>query len=58
MSGIGRKPDDKWALPLNHWCHMSQHQYGDEVAWWRERGISDPFALAIEHYERFKRSPK
>ena len=57
ITGIGRKPDDKWALPLWHWCHMEQHRHGDEEGWWRERGI-DPFALCIETYKRFKRTPK
>ena len=54
MAGMGAKPDDKWALPLNHWCHMAQHAHWGELQWWRERGIADPFALCIAYYQRFK----
>jgi hypothetical protein len=53
--GLGEKPDDKWALPLKHSCHMEQHQHGNELDWWRWRGVVDPFALAIKHYRRFKK---
>jgi hypothetical protein len=34
---------------------MNQHDHGDEIGWWRSRGVSDPFALAITYYERFKK---
>jgi hypothetical protein len=55
ISGLGRKPDDKWALPLNHRCHMDQHRHGDEQGWWRDRGVADPFALCLQHYRRYER---
>jgi hypothetical protein len=42
--GIGRKPEDRWALPLCHWCHMTQHSMG-ERAYWDQLGI-DPIAVA------------
>jgi hypothetical protein len=54
-AGIGAKPDDKWALPLLHECHMQQHAHGNELDWWQFRGVRDPFALAIRHYRQFKR---
>jgi hypothetical protein len=56
--GIGQKPDDKWALPLWHACHMDQHAHGNEIDWWQFRGIRDPFALAIRHYREFRRRHK
>jgi len=53
---MGQKPDDKWALPLKHQHHMAQHDHGDELGWWAARGVRDPFALAIEYYQRYQRS--
>lgn len=55
LTGFARKPDDKWALPLKHAHHMNQHQHGYELGWWKIRGIADPFALCIEHYERYQK---
>jgi len=54
ITGIGIKPDDKWALPLKHAHHMDQHN-NNELDWWRARGVADPFALCIEYYRRFKK---
>jgi hypothetical protein len=54
ITGIGRKPDDRWALPLNHWCHMAQHRH-NELQWWADRGVKDPFALCLKFYERYQR---
>jgi len=34
---------------------MLQHGM-NELEWWRARGIADPFALAIEYYQRYLRS--
>ena len=56
-SGGGR-PDDRWALPLKHFHHMDQHRHGDELGWWAALGISYPFALAIEHYQRYQKERK
>jgi hypothetical protein len=42
--GLGAKPDDRFALPLCHTCHMEQHR-GSEIAFWRARGI-DPLRVA------------
>jgi hypothetical protein len=33
---------------------MAQHAHWGELAWWKERGVLDPFALCIEYYQRFK----
>jgi hypothetical protein len=33
---------------------MAQHGQ-NELEWWAARGVSDPFALAISYYERFKK---
>ncbi len=53
MTGMGRKPDDKWALPLKHSHHMAQHDHGDELGWWSAHGVKDPFALCMKYYARF-----
>lgn len=47
--GIGRKPDDKFSLPLCHACHMEQHR-GNELEFWRSRGIVDPLKIAATLY--------
>jgi hypothetical protein len=52
--GIGEKPDDQWALSLLHAHHMDQHAHGNELEWWKARGIDDPFALARRYFERWK----
>lgn len=54
MTGIAAKPDDRWALPLLHAHHMEQHQH-NELDWWRTLGVTDPFQLAIDHYERYRK---
>lgn len=55
VTGGGRKPDDMEAIPLNHGCHMRQHAYGDEAAWFAAHGIKDPKALAKRYYARYRR---
>ena len=54
-TGFGRRPDDRWALPLKHAHHMNQHAFGDELGWWLIRRVEDPFALCIEHYEKYQK---
>jgi hypothetical protein len=44
QTGIGRKPDDRWVVPLCHRCHMTQHSRGERI-WWQEKGI-DPVRVA------------
>lgn len=56
--GGGRRPDDRWALPLKHAHHMAQHAHGNELEWWTAHGVSDPFALCIEYQQRYNRSKK
>jgi hypothetical protein len=46
ITGTGIKPDDQWALPLCHGCHMRQHAIG-EVPFWAEIGIS-PLIMAVD----------
>ena len=53
--GLGEKPDDRWALPLTHACHMAQHEYGSEVGWWFDVKLIDPFTLAIKTYRKYMR---
>jgi hypothetical protein len=53
-NALGRKPDDRWALPLKHQHHMAQHYYGDELGWWEAQGI-DPFELCLTYYKRYQR---
>ena len=48
--GWGR-PSDQWATPLCSRCHREQHEFGNELAWWKSKGI-DPFMLAITLKER------
>lgn len=51
-TGLGERPDDRWALPLCRWHHSHQHRSG-EVKWWQDRGI-DPIEVAIRLYaERY-----
>lgn len=46
-TGMGEKPDDKWALPLCGRHHREQHAFGNELAWWASKGIN-PFLLAMK----------
>jgi hypothetical protein len=55
ITGTANKPDDCWALPLKHHHHMAQHAYGDELGWWAEHGVSDPFLLCQRYYERYRK---
>ena len=54
FNALGRRADDKWALPLRHSCHIQQHAFGNELSWWLSKGVRDPFALCLDHYRRFK----
>lgn len=49
QTGMGEKPDDKWALPLCRHDHDAQHRT-NELRWWASKGIPDPFAVAIALY--------
>lgn len=50
-TGKGQKPDDAYVLPLTRAEHDDQHDAGDELGWWRRRGIADPIGLAVKLYE-------
>lgn len=52
---MGRKPDDTDALPLYHGCHMRQHAFGDEAAWFAAHGIKAPKKLAAKLYAQYRR---
>lgn len=45
MTGMGRKPDDAFALPLCGKHHREQHTM-NERAWWQSQGI-DPVKTAL-----------
>lgn len=48
-TGIARKPDDFWTLPLTPAEHREQHA-GSELEFWRQHGI-DPFEAALKLYD-------
>jgi hypothetical protein len=50
--GMGKKPDDRWVLPLCRKHHEAQHAAGNERRWWAQVGI-DPNAACIERYAAF-----
>jgi hypothetical protein len=56
MSGMGMKPDDKYAVPGCSWCHLdapdSIHKTGDEAKFWARYEI-DPFELAAKYYAQY-----
>jgi len=43
--GIGVKPSDKYSVPLDSSCHMTQHRVG-EVTFWGNLGI-DPLNISL-----------
>jgi hypothetical protein len=51
-TGAGRKPDDRWTVPLCGCCHLTgpeaQHK-SNEFAWWCLQGI-DPLVIAALLY--------
>lgn len=51
-TGIGRRPDDRWALPLCGDCHRRQHS-GGERAFWRLVEL-DPHAIADKLHKAFQ----
>ncbi len=48
---LGKKPDDKFAVPLCMTCHRDQHTK-NESGWWEARGM-DPFAIAERLYAAY-----
>jgi hypothetical protein len=51
ITGLAEKPDDRWALPLKRAHHRAQHAHGNELLWWAEHGVRDPFKLCLTLYE-------
>lgn len=55
-TGMGEKPDDRWAVPLTADEHLfgkdSQHASG-ERGWWRRQGI-DPLCVAALLFSAYK----
>jgi hypothetical protein len=52
--GLGAKPSDCWAMPLNRSCHMRQHAYGDELGFWAAHGVPDPFGRSMRYYAAYQ----
>lgn len=56
ITGMGRKPDDKYAVPLCAWCHRespeSQHNVGDETTFWAWFEVC-PLELAARLYDEY-----
>ena len=58
VTGMQRKPHDRRALPLSASCHIRQHAFGDEAAWWHAHGIQ-PLLMADRYYAEYRReNPK
>jgi hypothetical protein len=47
---LGKKPDDRFCLPLHPECHRSQHE--GEAKFWAARGL-DPFEIAARLYAEY-----
>jgi hypothetical protein len=45
-TGIAEKPDDHWVVPLHPDLHREQHAAGDELGWWKSKGIA-PLRVAL-----------
>lgn len=52
QTGAGRKPDDRWAVPLCPTCHRDQH-VSQEVFWWHGVACIDPIYLAAVLFGHF-----
>lgn len=51
---MNKKPDDKFAVPLNVWCHLNgpENQHKNEKRFWGIRHM-DPFAIAARLYATY-----
>jgi hypothetical protein len=51
---MAKKPDDRFAVPLNQWCHLDapDSQHKNEKLFWKRRGL-DPFAIAARLYAEY-----
>lgn len=55
LTGMGRKPDDRLAVPLCAWCHRegpnAQHKMNEMVFW--SLAMIDPFSIASFLYKEY-----
>jgi len=55
-SGMGRKVDDRWVVPLCVSCHMDCHTEGDEAGWWNNEILylcDDPIEWARKKKKKY-----
>lgn len=52
--GLGRKPDDRWCLPVCRRHHEAQHLAGNEARWWAQEVGVDPSDVARSMYRDFQ----
>lgn len=50
-TGVGIKPDDRWAVPMCSRHHREQHSRGERI-WWEGRKI-DPLVIAAMLFSAF-----
>ena len=53
-SGISRKVEDKWVVPLCRTCHMDCHTRGRESEWWALQGI-EALEWAEDRFKKWKK---
>lgn len=49
-TGMQRKPDDFYVLPLTPTEHRDQHSTNERL-WWTRQGIDDPCQIALDLYK-------
>jgi hypothetical protein len=54
-TGMGEKPDDKWAVPLKRQHHAEQHLFGSERLWWSLHGL-DACEVAVRCHRRYAKA--
>ena len=47
---MGRKNSDEFVVPLCRTHHRQNHQFGDEVSWWKQTKI-DPLKVALRLWQ-------
>jgi hypothetical protein len=47
---MGRKNSDEFVVPLCRTHHRQNHQFGDEVSWWKQTNI-DPLKVALRLWQ-------
>lgn len=51
IAGMGKKPADKWALPLCRTHHREQHGPGGELGFWHGYNLS-PWIICVKLFEK------